>query len=209
MPDRYVVLGDVVQSRDIDARSHFRTTLTDACDRINRRYEDDVSAPFQLLKGVDELGGVLTSASSIYDIAKHLFDALYPHRLRIAVVLDEIDVGVETGVVSEMDGPAFHRADELLDDIEGSDLLFDVRTGRERFDLAVADEINLLLAHRQQWTDRQREIIECYERRGNQYEVADELDISQQAVSKSLGKASWPMITEIEKRLRRVLEEYE
>jgi hypothetical protein len=209
MCDHYVVLGDVVQSRDIDARPQFRSMLAEACDRVSRQYKDDVFAPFQLLKGVDELGGVLSSAVRIYDIVKDLFDALHPHQLRIGVVLGEIDVGAETGVVSKMDGPAFHRGDELLDSIEQSDLLFEARTGRERFDLAVSDEINLLLAHRQQWTDRQREIIACYERRENQYEVADELGISQQAVSKTLGKASWPMIRHVEERLDRVLEEYE
>lgn len=209
MQDHYVVLGDVVQSRDIEARERFRKMLTDACDRVNRQYEADIEAPFQLLKGVDELGGVLSSATSVYDIVKDLFDALYPHRLRIAIVRDQIDVGVETGVVSKMDGPAFHRADELLDNVEQSDLLFDVRTGRERFDLAVADEINLLLTMRQRWTDRQREIIQCYKHHENQYQVADELGISQQAVSKSLGKASWSMIQHIEQRLDRVLQEYE
>lgn len=209
MHERYVVLGDVVQSREIAARERFRRMLADACEDVNREYRTDIVAPFELLKGVDELGGVLSSVTGIYDIVKDLFDALHPHRLRIAVVRGEIDVGADTGVVSQMDGPAFHRADELLEQVERADLLFDARIGQERFDLAVADEINLLLATRRRWTDRQREIIDYYERYGSQYDVAEELGITQQAVSKSLGKASWQMVQRIEERLGRVLQEYE
>lgn len=208
MPDRYVVLGDVVQSREIEDRTQFRTTLSEACDSVNDRF-DDVNAPFQLLKGVDELGAVLASVANIYEVVKTLFDALYPHRLRVAVVLGEIDVGEETGVVSEMDGPAFHRTDSLLDQLEASELLFEMQTGRDRFDLAVSDEINLLLARRQQWTDRQHEIISSYEQYENQYEVADQLGITQQAVSATLQQASWSMLRQVEERLHRVLEEYE
>lgn len=62
---------------------------------------------------------------------------------------------------------------------------------------------------RRQWTDRQREIIKYHEHHENQYEVAEGLDISQQAVSKSLRQASWPMIAEIEERLERVLRAYD
>lgn len=209
MADRYVVLGDVIQSREIDDRESFRATLSEACESVNRQFGDDVDAPFRLLKGVDELGAVLASAANVYEMVKTLFDALYPHRLRVAVVLGEIDVGGGTGVVSEMDGPAFHRADGLLDQLEASELLFEMQTGRDRFDLAVSDEINLLLARRQQWTDRQHEIIRRYEQYENQYEVADELDITQQAVSSTLQQTSWSMLRQVEERLGRVLEEYE
>lgn len=208
MPNRYVVLGDVVQSRDIDDRNEFQDRLRTACDHVNQQFDRDIYARFQMLKGVDEVGGVLASASNIYAIVKYLFDDLDPHRLRIAVVYDEVDVGIETRVVSEMDGPAFHQADGLLDSIEQTGLLFDMQTGRKHLDLAVADEINLLLAMRQQWTDRQREVVNQYEQYENQYEVADELGISQQAVSKTLSKASWPLIEHVEKRLEQILQEY-
>lgn len=209
MPDRYVVLGDVVQSREIEDRKSFQTTLSTACDRVNHQFRDDIDAPFRILKGVDELGAVLSSGSNVYEIIKTLFDELHPRRLRVAVVLGGIDVWGETDIVSEMDGPAFHQADSLLDELERSSLLFEMQTGQERLDLAVSDEINLLLTIRQQWTDRQREIINCYEQNENQYDVADRLDISQQAVSSTLQQASWSTIRHIEERLSRVLEEYE
>lgn len=208
MTDYFVLLGDVVDSRSISNRDTFHRHLVNACNQINDRYGENLCGELEILKGIDELGCVLVSVTSIYDIAKDLLDALHPHQIRIAVAHGKIDIGVKTGVVSQMDGPAFHQADELLDSVEQSERRFDIRTGRTGFDLAVADEINLLLTVRQQWTDRQHEIVNKYEQLGNQREVAEELGISQQAVSNSLSRASWPMIQHIEERLDRVLREY-
>lgn len=141
MADYFVFLGDVVGSREIPDRDDFRSRLVQTCSQVNERYDEEIHADLQLLKGVDEIGGVLSSGAIIYRLVRTFADAIHPHRLRVAVVHDTIDVGATTGAVSKMDGPAFHRADELLDAIEGSDLLFDVRTGRERFDLAVATRL--------------------------------------------------------------------
>ncbi|RBI64724.1 hypothetical protein DMJ13_07420 [halophilic archaeon] len=203
----YVLLGDVIGSRDVEERASFRRRLERACERVSRN--DDVLADVEILKGIDELGGVLSSPTSIDEIAFSLADDLRPNRVRLALVRGEVDVGVETRDVAKMDGPAFHRASELLETVERTDLLFDMETGRQPLDAAVADEINLLLLLRQDWTDGQREIIEAYRRRGTQVEVADELGVSQQSVSKSLRRASWPTIRTVEERLDETLRAYE
>lgn len=206
MTNSYVVLGDVVQSRDIEARNEFQDRLEDSCRRVNERFERGVAAEFELLKGTDELGGVLHTPVDIYDIVRTFTEAVRPHLIRVAVVFGEIDVGRASNDVSKMDGPAFHRADELLNTIEQQRLLFDMETNAERLDASISDEINLLLLRRQDWTDRQRETIEAYRECGTQRDVAISLGVTQQAVSKTLNKAAWPMIESIEGRLRETLE---
>jgi DNA-binding phage protein len=207
MPEFYVLLGDVVRSREVDDRAAFRRRLERACERASRH--DEVHAPFDVLKGIDEIGGVLSAGTSIWSVVRSLTDELHPQQVRLALVSDEIDVGVETGDVSKMDGPAFHRASELLETVERSNLLFDMQTGRRPLDAAVADELNLLLLLRHEWTERQREVVASYRRHGTQSEVAEDLDVSQQAVSKSLRSASWPTIRTIEERLNETLRSYE
>lgn len=209
MTDHFVLLGDVVDSRSISNRDTFRRHLVRGCDRVNDQYEGDIFGELEILKGIDEIGCVLVSVTNLYDIAKELLNAIYPHQIRIAVVHGEIDVGVRTGSISQMDGPAFHQADELLNNIEQSGRLFDLRTGRMGFDLAVADQINHLLMMRQRWTNHQHDVVSKYEKIGTQNEVSEELGISQQAVSKVLRRASWPMIQHLEERLDRVLQEYD
>lgn len=209
MPSRYVLLGDVVQSRRIDDREAFRERLTEVCATLNDAYETSIHADFTVLKGVDEVGGVLSSLTDAYDITRDLFEALRPYELRMVIASGTIDVGVDSRDVAEMDGPAFHRAAELLDALENSGLLFDMDVGKGTLDTALADEINLLLLVRQGWTDRQREIVQAYLRHGDQAGAARELGVTQQAISDALTKASWPTVDAIEGRLVSTLAGYD
>lgn len=206
---RYVLLGDVVDSREIDDRSEFRKQFRDAQTAVTELYEDSFAAPLSSLKGIDEIGAVLTSIDRLYDIVIELIHHLNPHSIRLAVAYGEIELGIDERDVSQMDGEAFHRATELLGAIERAGLRFDLQTGMAPLDTAVADETNLLLHLRGSWTDRQREVVKLYERNGNQQAVADELGVSQQAVSNALRGASWPLVETVEARLRRTLEAYE
>ncbi|WP_290815318.1 SatD family protein [Halovivax sp.] len=205
---RYVVLGDVVGSREIDDREAFRETFADARRRIADEYADDVAAGPSVLKGIDEMAAVLTSLETFYDVVLVLHDALYPHGIRLAVASGEIEVG-GNGDVAHMDGEAFHRATELLESIEADDLRVGLDTGADPLDTAVADEINLLVHLRESWTDRQRDVVGRYERAGTQRAVAEELAVSQQAVSNVLQGASWPLVETVEARLRRTLAAYD
>lgn len=209
MTHRYVVLGDVVRSRNIDDREEFQRRLEDSCRRVNDRFESGIIAEFELLKGIDEVGGVLRTPVDIYDVARIFAEEIRPHRIRLAVAFGEVDVGLASKDVSKMDGPAFHRADELLNTIEQEKLLFDMETDTDYLDVSISDEINLLLSRRRDWTDRQREMIDAYREHGTQRAVAESHGVTQQAVSKTLNKAAWPMIETIEGRLRTTLEELE
>ncbi|MFC7200179.1 SatD family protein [Halospeciosus flavus] len=205
MRELYVVLGDVVRSRAVDDREAFRERLETACEDANDVTEG-VVAPFSVLKGIDEIGGVLDRASDVYRIARSVATQLRPHRIRLAVARGTVDVGLETGDVARMDGGAFHEASDLLERVEREGLYFDLRTGRRSLDTSVADVVNLLLEQRHEWTDRQREVAERYRELGAQQAVADELDVSQQAVSRTLQQASWPLVSTVEERLQRTLD---
>ena len=202
----YVLLGDVVQSREIDDRAAFRQRLEEACRDVTARYPDGLYTDVTVLKGVDEIGAVLTSIADVYRIVTDLADATMPDRIRFALAYDQIDVGLDGTDVASMDGPAFHRADSLLERIERTALLFDAAIDEPPLETAIADEINLLLFLRQNRTDRQREIVERYETVGSQHAVAAELGISQQAVSNALGRAHWSLVNAIEARLQTTLE---
>lgn len=207
--DRYVVLGDVVDSREVGDRVALRRRLDAACERMSTAHADAVVAPFTPLKGVDELAGVLSTPAPAYDVVDGFREALHPHELRLVVAAGAIDVGVDSGDPARMDGRAFHRADDLLDGIDGSAFRFAMDLGDERLDDAVADEVNLLLFRKREWTDRQREAVRRYRELGSQAAVAEELEVSQPAVSRMLERAMWPTLREIEDRLRATLERYE
>jgi len=102
-----------------------------------------------------------------------------------------------------MDGPAFHRADELLADLGTSPLRVAFDFDQAPLDGALADEVNLLFLLKARWTDRQRRVVDAYRDADSQAAAADSLGVSQSAVSQALSRASWPAIREIETRLQR------
>ena len=203
-----VLLGDVVESRDLEDRAGFGRALRGACEAVNREHADAVVAPATPLKGVDEVGVVLADGRAVYHVARRLLDGVHPSSIRFAVVRDEIDVGVESGRVPAMDGPAFHRADELLAAVAEAGLLFDAALADRTLDRAIADEVNLLLRWRTDLSDRQIEYVRAYEDHGTQAAAAEHLGVTQQAVSNELRRVGWRFVERIEGRLETTLEEY-
>lgn len=208
MVEYYVVLGDVVHSREIEDREAFQEQLSETCTRFTAAERDDVFGDFKILKGIDEFGGVLQSLANLYEVVTTLQDELRPHEVRIVVASGLIDVGLTSFDVEKMDGEAFHKASERLVEIDDGPMSFDLLIEDEELGRAVADEINLLLDRRNEWTDRQREVIEVRESVDTQTAAAERLDVTQQAVSNVLSGADWPLVKTVEDRLHETLQDY-
>lgn len=194
-----VVVADVVGSRDVEDRQALGRRLRGALARVNDRNADELVAEFAVLKGVDEFAGVLTTPASLVAAVTDLQSALHPVSARYAAVEGAIDVGVDAGDVRRMDGPAFHRADELLGDLR--DGRFDLELNGNRLSGAVTAGLDVVLARREDWTERQVEVVESYRRHGTQRATADALGVSQQAVSRVLSQADHGRVRRAERLL--------
>lgn len=206
--NEYVVLGDVVGSRNIEDRESFRDSIEAVLEAVNERYGDDVVGEFALVKGVDEIAGVLRDPRNVYELLRDVVSAARPGAIRFAVVYGEIDVGAAADTVVEMDGPAFHRADETLADVAEADLYVAFSGRRPPLDPLIATCINLLLMAREDWTDRQRAMVDAYRETGRQASVADRLGVSQQTVSATLRRADWPRLSRLEDVVNEALGSY-
>lgn len=197
----YVLLGDVVDSQKIDDRSAFQQQLRDGLATVNDAYGTSIHTEFRILKGIDEVGGVLTDPAATYDIVKTLAETVHPYEITTVLVYDEIDVGLDQPNVAQMDGPAFAHADERIQENKRRDFLFDVAVGGGAIESLLRDMVNLLLFFRGTWTDRQREIARAYETADTQKAVAAELDVSEGLVSRQLSTARAKQVLEMEKRV--------
>jgi len=200
---QYVLLADVVGSSDIDDRAAFRESLTRALDRVNREFSEYLSSEFEMLKGIDEFGGVLSRLAPVYDIVSMIYADIHPTMVRFGVSGGRIDIQ-PSGEINELDGPAFHQADDLLTQVEADDLFMYINT-ETIVDVLVSNNINLLLMNRATWTARQNEIVQAYEDLGSQTSVAERLDINQQAVSKALDRVSYSQTKLLREYLREVI----
>jgi hypothetical protein len=204
----YVMLGDVIASRKIEDKEASQRKLEKACLEVNRNFAEDIYADFKILKGIDEIEGVLLNIASVYKIMDTMLEQFYPHSMRFVLVLDYIDTAVESREVSRMDGPAFHRASDLMKDMKGSRLMFRMSIGDDIMDKTVAGEINLIFLLKKGWSPGQYRILREYRKTGTQNMVAKALGITQQAVSKALNRSMWKEISSIEDDLNYVLRNY-
>lgn len=204
----YVMLGDVISSRNIKDKEAFQKKLEKACVKVNKVYSRDLYADFKILKGIDEIEGVLLSIADVYEIINTIQEHIYPYSMRFVLVLDHIDTAIESRDVAKMDGPAFHCASDIIHELKRSKLMFKMHIGDEIFDKIITGEINLILMLKKSWSSRQHRIFTEYKEAGTQHETAASLGITQQAVSKALNRSMWKEISVIEEDLNHVLRTY-
>lgn len=210
MPKRfYVLLGDVVASRKIESRPEFQKKIEEVCYEINNQYHNSLYANFKIIKGLDEIGGVLTDISDIFRIITLVFDSIYPNLIRFALVYGHIDTGLETKDITKMDGPAFHKAASSITDLKESGLLFKFSVDDIITDCAIEGEINLILMIKNRWTHKQYKIIREYKKSGNQSDVARAFQVKQSLIWRTLKHLNWKELNHIEKNLNHTLYSYQ
>ena len=117
------MMGDVVASRRIKNRGAFQRKLDKICANVNLNFAEYIYADFNILKGLDEIGGVLMNIKNVYKIMNTFLEQCYPDSIRFVLVYDYIDTALESHEVSRMDGPAFHKSSDMLKDLKGSRLI--------------------------------------------------------------------------------------
>jgi len=203
-----VVLGDVYSSRSISQSNKFLNILETVCKKINEEYADDIFGDFKILKGIDEIGGIIMDIQHLYEIITKIQDVIYPQFMRFVVVYDFVDNPLGSTDVAKMSGPAFHKAADLMNKLKLSALTFDASLYNESRDRFLIDVMNLIFSLKRDLSRIKRQIFEEYRKTRNQYIVAEKLGITQQAVSKNLYHMNWKEIEEVEKRLNDLLKEY-
>ena len=199
------MLGDLFSSRQIKNSEELQKKLENSFKKINNIYAKDIYAEFKVLKGVDEIGGVLLNIQHVYDIIDIISDEICPNLMRFVLVLDNIDDSLETKNITKMSGVAFHKASDMMNKLKKSNLTVDIALYNKSLDKILTDVINLIRSVKKDWSETKRQIFKEYKETGNQYKVAEKVGITQQAVSKNLDHMNWREMNEIEASLNDLL----
>ena len=192
----WVLLGDVVDSREIENRDRFELALDALLRQLNEAYGRDLVADFDRLKGIDEIGAVLGSVKSLVEIRRALTLGLHPEQIRLVVYRGEVnDLSVES--VGKMDGSAFAGAGDELSRIEEKGQTFAI-SGLPMQEKYVSAVLNLTDHIRSGWTGSRVRAIRAYERYGSQAEAAELLGITPQAVNQHLNSQSVKLVRQTE-----------
>ncbi|MDD2272053.1 MAG: SatD family protein [Desulfuromonadaceae bacterium] len=198
----YVLLGDVVSSRNIARREEFQLRLQHACAEAAKQFSATVHARIKLLKGTDEIGAVLNSWQDAFDIVSIILDEIHPYQIRFSLVRGVIDVGENSDDVAKMDGPAFHAAASIINELKQNGLLFQMITGDPQTDMSISNQVSMLLLLRQRWTAKHHQVVMEYRKNETQQFIASKMKITQQEVSRLLRQIHWKQYRIMENLVR-------
>lgn len=203
MNGRHCLVVGTVTDSSVDDREALRASLDEGVARANEAVCEQLVAPFAVLRGVEEIGGVLTDPELCYRAVRELTEAVLPVGIGFAIVHGKIDIGLATESVSRMDGPAFHEADRLLSELESDERTVGfvdpdvepwIRT-------VLADQMQLLHTVKQAWTPHQAGLVRAYRQAESMQAIADERDVSVQTVSQTLARANAKQVMAVESNL--------
>lgn len=199
--DNYVaIIGDILESKHLKDRQLIQQKLKQTLANINLKYNDAIAAKFMITLG-DEFQGLLKNCHHIFDIISEIEMALLPIELRFGIGIGGITTVINYDQSSEVDGPAYHRARQMIIEIEKisaqytereTNMMICSEENNSQIDKLLNSILSVCSVLKSKWTDRQKEIVYTYlTHHENQYETADSLKIGQPSVSKALKKANF------------------
>lgn len=197
-PCYVAIIGDIIDSKNIEHRQEIQTKLLNTLDRINSKYCQSIVFKFKITLG-DELEGLMSVNGDWIYIINELFFFLHPTKIRFGVGVGNITTQIQKMNIQEMDGTAFHLARKAIEQLakekqkyRGNINYFKIYTHDQLKTEIMNNTLSLLSILYSSYTSRQVEILHAYmNHEMNQFKTAAFLKIGQPAISKTLKKTEF------------------
>ncbi len=205
---RYIAfIADMVGSRKVprSRRGVLQKRFAELMGGLNRDYRKMIASGFVITLG-DEFQGLLNSASLIPDLIWRVEGDFLQCEFRVGIGLGRLDTPIQKYALN-IDGPALHTARAAIEDAKKRKVLGGVFRG---FGGGLDEILNgiarLLWFQRSRWTDSQRTIVNLLRQGMSQTEVAKDLRITKQVVSRQVLASGFYDYIAAEKAWRMILE---
>ncbi len=197
-----VLTADVIDSR------HQEAVVAEKKAKLQELTDENLITPFTFSRG-DEIQTVLAGVVSSPGILRKLRYFCRPLQLRIGIGVGRITSGLMATSSWEMNGPAFHRARQALDEMEQNrHWRTRLVSGDPGLDQMVNTLFTLYDVIQSRWTDPQWEGVMLYEEAGSYQEAAKQLGVAFQNVEKRCRAARWWALRETEAAFPVLLTQY-
>jgi hypothetical protein len=201
------VIGDVVNSRQIEQRATAQKRLQLLLAFLNDAFHGSILAPFSLSRG-DEIQALVLRAAIVPDVVWEVGVRFPQSPIRFGFGLGQLSTPLAP-IPMETDGPAWWAARSAVESAAATRRNGGVWQGFGEAD-KVLTAFGTLLGHmRGRLTPRQRAVLEQLRSGGEMVQVAERLKISKQAVSGIVAAAGWRAYQEGEAAWRSLLNEYD
>ena len=198
MTNYVAIIGDIIQSKQVNDRAKLQETIQTAFKRIDSKYSNVIQSKFTLTLG-DEFQALLKLSKEIFELLEEL-EYLIPVPFRYGLGYGTLNTDFDKEVSIGADGPAYWHAREAIERIHdqnwsGKTNGFIV-TKDEVFDHTLNNFILLSDTLKNDWTNLQKETFHALLNQGiysndfSQKHFADSLDITASSLSKRLNNGN-------------------
>lgn len=198
-----IIIGDVIKSSKKfhpGKWENFHLSI----EIINERFQSDLIIPFTIYSG-DSFGAVCKDISSAAEIILAMQEVQEYYTSRYVIIKDEISYGIDEKNFLTLVGPALWKSEEKLNSIKKNKKLFIADLENELLSLTLNTILNLILSVRNDWNEQEWEVYRNYNQEVKQKELAKQLGITQQYVSKIIRQARMGLIKESEENLKKII----
>lgn len=183
-----VIIADLVASRHLPARAKFQRRLKAVLQGVNARAGRALASPYTLTLG-DEFQAVYRDATSIFADIMSIQAQIAPVQARFAVAAGTLATNVNAVQAIGMDGPAFHRARALLEQLKREKRLFGVQTTDTPDWTLPGGALAVLSGITEGWLPKRFEVLAGLLSGLSGPELAKKTDITVRAVNKNIRAA--------------------
>lgn len=205
------VIGDLIASRELPKRGEVQRLLRESLASVSERNSAIVS-PYTITLG-DEFQAVYCNATGLFLDLFTILRSLYPARARFSLGVGPLATPINPQQALGMDGPAFHRSRIAIDTLKkqfsskARPGMFVTTAEGARQKLHLANLSLLLVSHIcSRWKWNRLRTAELLMMSWPVDRIAEELNISQQAVYKAISAGAIDHVIDVLRETERVLE---
>ncbi len=174
--------------------------LKETLREINKTFSSSIVSDFMITSG-DEFQGLLTKQDEIFDITNYIELNMFPTRIQFGIGIGSIDSNVNQTNSIEIIGPAYYKARNsinILNNIKNknekilTNVIIDSGEVYTNEDHLINTILSLIYVTKSKWDDNAIKTIKVYIKSNhNQMATAQQLNIQQPAVSKTLKRCNY------------------
>ncbi len=210
------IIGDIKSSKKIENRKNTQEKLKNTLEKINEKYKQDISAKFMITLG-DEFQGLLCDGKMAFIIIEEVQRKMYPAEIRFGIGVGAITTEINPEMAIGADGPGYYKARDAIEFLKKnvrknktqiSDIRIEIDEDRNSIAEMLNTILSLLAVVKNDWSDRQREIIwDIVTYQDGQEKSAERLGIDQSSVQRGLINGNYYAYKEAMETISNVLSE--
>lgn len=195
-----VIIGDMKNSKKIQDRNKVQEKLKSVLKEINNKYKKDMASKIMITLG-DEFQGILQNGEKILTIIEEIQEGMKPIEIRFGIGVGRITTRINAKMAIGADGPGFYNARKAIEILKAdeqknktcpTEVRIEMDEDEKNFAKLINTIFSLMKVIKNNWTNRQREIIEELEKSGgNQTECAKRLGVVQSTINRGLNSGNY------------------